>query len=155
TTRVWHARDVLDAVMLKGEFRHRYPPHAHDTHGLVLVTSGSVVVSIAGHIDTLHRGDIVPLDADTLHAAHAGESGTWKMRAAYFLPGELAAYTESIGLPVRSRFDVPAAIIRDASLAQSIYGVSWCSEVNDDPFKRSETLAAAIGKIFCLHATRP
>ncbi|GAB7524239.1 AraC family transcriptional regulator [Paraburkholderia sp. 2C] len=154
-TKVWRAPDVLDAMMLKGEFvGHRYPPHAHDTHCLVLITSGSVVVNIAGHIDTLRRGDIVPLDADTMHAAHAGESGSWKMRVAYFLPDDLAAYTESIGLPVRSRFDVPATIVRDAPLAQSVYGVSWCSEVNDDPFKRSETLAFAIGHMLSVHAAQ-
>jgi len=152
---VWHAPDVLDAMMLKGEFvGHRYPPHAHDTHCLVLITSGSVVVNLAGHVDTLRRGDIVPLDADTLHAAHAGESGRWKMRVAYFLPDDLAAYTGSIGLPERSRFDVPARIVRDAPLAQSVYGVNWCSEVNDDPFKRSETLAFAIGHLLSVHAAQ-
>jgi AraC-like DNA-binding protein len=152
-TKVWHAPDVLDAMMLKGEFvGHRYPPHAHDTHCLVLITSGSVVVNIAGQVDTLRRGDIVPLDADTMHAAHAGESGRWKMRVAYFLPDDLAGYTGSIGLPVRSRFDAATPIIRDASLAQSIYGVNWCSEVNDDPFKRSETLAFAIGHMLSVHA---
>jgi AraC-like DNA-binding protein len=151
--KLWRAPDVLDAVMLKGEFvGHRYPPHAHDTHCLVLITSGSVVVDIAGHVDTLRRGDIVALDADTMHAAHAGESGSWKMRVAYFLPDDLAAYTGSIGLPVRSRLDVRAAVIRDAPLAQSVYGVNWCSEVNDDPFKRSETLAFAIGHMLSVHA---
>jgi AraC-like DNA-binding protein len=154
-TKVWHAPDVLDAMMLKGEFiAHRYPPHAHDTHSLVLITSGSVVVNIAGQVDTLRRGDLVPLDADTVHSAHAGESGRWKMRVASFQPKDLAAYTESIGLPMRSRFDVPATIVRDASLAQSVYGVSWCSEVNDDPFKRSETLAFAIGHMLSVHAAQ-
>ena len=154
-TKVWHAPDVLDAMMLKGEFvGHRYPPHAHDTHCLVLITSGSVVVNIAGHVDTLRRGEIVPLDADTMHAAHAGESGRWKMRVAYFLPDDLADYTGSIGLPVRSRLDVPARIVRDVPLAQSVYGVSWCSEVNDDAFKRSETLAFAIGHMLSVHAAQ-
>jgi AraC-like DNA-binding protein len=156
TTKVWRAPDVLDAVMLKGEFvRHRYPLHAHDTHCVALVTSGSFVANIAGEVETLRRGDIVPLDADTLHAGHAGESGRWKMRVAHFLPSDLATYTASVGLPVRSRFDARATVIRDASLAQSVYGVSWCSEVNDDPFKRSETLAVAIGKILSIHAARP
>jgi AraC-like DNA-binding protein len=156
STRLWRAPDVLDAVMLKGRFvRHRYPLHAHDTHCLALITSGSLVVNAAGHEALLRRGDIVSIDADTLHAGHAGPSGSWKMRVAHFHAEDLAAYTESVGLPVRSQFAVAAPVLRDATLAQWLYGISWCSEVNEDPFKRSETLAAAIGRLVALHAAQP
>jgi len=154
--RLWRAPDVLDAVMLKGRFvKHRYPLHAHDTHCLALITSGSLVVNVAGHEALLRRGDIVAIDADTVHAGHAGPSGSWKMRVAHFHAEELAAYTESAGLPVRSRFAVAAPVLRDATLAQWLYGISWCSEVNEDAFKRSETLAAAIGRLVALHAAQP
>jgi AraC-like DNA-binding protein len=156
STRLWRAPDVLDAVMLKGRFvKHRYPLHAHDTHCLALITSGSFVANIAGHEALLRRGDIVAIDADTVHAGHAGPTGSWKMRVAHFHAEELAAYTESAGMPVRSRLAIAAPVLRDAKLAQWLYGVSWCSEVNDDPFKRSETLAAAIGRIVTLHAAQP
>jgi AraC-like DNA-binding protein len=156
SSKVWRAPDVLDALMLKGRFvKHRYPSHAHDTHCVALITSGSLVVNVAGHEQMLRRGDIVTIDADTVHAGRAGPTGSWKMRVAHFFAEDLAAYTESTGLPVRSRFNVAAPVLRDATLAQWLYGISWCSEVNDDPFKRSETLAAAIGRLVALHAARP
>jgi hypothetical protein len=45
--KLWHAPDVMDAVMLKGQFvGHRYPPHAHDTHCLAVITGGALAVEV-------------------------------------------------------------------------------------------------------------
>ena len=155
-THVWLAPDVMQALMLKGRFvGHRYPPHAHDTHCLAVITGGALEVKVRGERRTCRRGDVVLIDAEVVHAGRAADDGHWKMRVAHVQPAALADYCERLGLPRRERFDAPSPFIADAELSQQLYGVSWCSEVDEDPFKRSETLASAVIGLCSRHASRP
>lgn len=145
SVKLWHAPDVMDALMLRGRFdQHRYPPHAHDTHCLAVITSGALEVETAGQRRLCQRGDVVVIDADTVHAGRPGPAGHWKMRVAHVQPQALADTCEQLGLPRRERFGTRSPFIRDAQLSRQLYGVNWCSEVGEDRFKRSETLAGAL-----------
>ena len=151
--KLWHAPDVMDAIMLKGRFvGHRYPPHAHDTHCLAVITGGALAVEVKDQRRVCGRGDVIVIDADVVHAGAAAGDGQWKMRVAHVQPAALAAYCERLGIPRRERFDMPGPFIADARLSQQLYGVNWCSEVNEDSFKRSETLAHAVIGLHARHA---
>ncbi len=140
--KLWHAPDVMDAVMLKGQFvGHRYPPHAHDTHCLAVITGGALAVEVQDQRRVCRRGDVIVIDADVVHAGSATGDGQWKMRVAHVQPAALAAYCERLGIPRRERFDM-------------LYGVNWCSEVDEDCFKRSETLARAVIGLHARHTGR-
>lgn len=156
TVKLWHAPDVMDALMLKGRFdNHRYPPHAHDTHCLAVITGGALEVELPGERRVCRRGDVVVIDADTVHAGHAPGGGRWKMRVAHVQPAALAAHAERLGLPARERFAPQSPFIRDAALSGDLYGVNWCSEVGDDALKRGERLASALVGLHTRHARRP
>jgi AraC-like DNA-binding protein len=153
--KLWHAPDVMDAVMLKGQFvGHRYPPHAHDTHCLAVITGGALAVEVQDQRRVCRRGDVIVIDADVVHAGSAAGDGQWKMRVAHVQPAALAAYCERLGIPRRERFDMPSPFVVDAELSQQLYGVNWCSEVDEDCFKRSETLAGAVIGLHARHAGR-
>ena len=154
--KLWHAPDVMDALMLRGRFDdHRYPPHSHDTHCLAVITSGALEVETGGQRRLCRRGDVVVIDADTVHAGQPGPTGHWKMRVAHVLPQALARACEPLGLPRRDRFGTRSPFIRDAELSSQLYGVNWCSEVGEDRFKRSETLAGALIGLHARHAAKP
>src|SRR5260370_7407646 len=143
--KLWHARDVMDSVMLKGQLvGHRYPPHAHDTHCLAVITGGALAVEVQDQRRVCRRGDVIVIDANVVHAGSAAGDGQWKMRVAHVQPAALAAYCERLGIPRRERFDMPSPFVVDAELSQQLYGVNWCSEGDEDCFKRSETLARAV-----------
>ncbi|KAK49139.1 AraC family transcriptional regulator [Caballeronia jiangsuensis] len=145
SVKVWRAPDVMDAVMLKGQFvGHRYPPHAHDTHCLAVITGGELAVEVRGQRRICRRGDVIVIDADVVHSGAAAGDGQWKMRVEHVQPAELAAYCERLGIPRRERFELESPFVIDNALSRHLYGVNWCSEKNDDPFKRSEALACAI-----------
>ncbi|RFU49869.1 AraC family transcriptional regulator [Paraburkholderia sp. DHOC27] len=151
--KLWHAPDVMDAVMLKGSFvGHRYPPHAHDTHCLAVITGGALAVEAQDQRRVCRRGDVIVINADTVHAGSAAGDGQWKMRVAHVQPAALADYCETLGIARRERFDVAGPFVTDAALSRQLYGVNWCSEVNEDRFKRSETLAAAVIGLHTRHA---
>jgi AraC-like DNA-binding protein len=151
--KLWHAPDVMDAVMLKGQFvGHRYPPHAHDTHCLAVITGGALAVEVQDQRRVCRRGDVVVIDAEVVHAGVADANGQWKMRVTHVQPAALASYSERLGIPRRERFDTRTPFIVDPDLARQLYGVNWCSEVDDDSFKRSETLATAVIGIQAKHA---
>jgi AraC-like DNA-binding protein len=153
--KLWHAPDVMDAVMLKGQFvGHRYPPHAHDTHCLAVITGGVLAVEVQHQRRLCRRGDVIVIEADVVHAGLAAGDGQWKMRVEHVQPAALAAYCERLGIPRRERFDIPSPFIVDAELSQQLYGVNWCSEMDDDRFKRSEVLASAIIGLYARHAGR-
>src|ERR1700744_4144622 len=153
--KLWHAPDVMDAVMLKGRFvGHRYPPHAHDTHCLAVITGGALAVEVQDQRHVCRRGDVILIDADVVHAGSAAGNGQWKMRVAHVQPAALAAYCERLGIARRERFDIPSPFIADSRLSRQLYGVNWCSEVDEDGFKRSETLACAVIGLPARHAGR-
>jgi AraC-like DNA-binding protein len=143
----------MDAVMLKGEFvGHRYPPHAHDTHCLAVVTGGAVAVEAKGQRRLCRRGDVIVIDAGVVHSGAAAGEGRWKMRVQHVQPSALSSYCDALGIARRERFDAKSPFVVDPTLSQHIYGVNWCSEVNDDPFKRSEALACAVLGWYARHA---
>ncbi|PMS18062.1 AraC family transcriptional regulator [Trinickia dabaoshanensis] len=151
--KLWRAPDVMDAVMLKGEFLgHRYPPHAHDTHCLAVVTGGAVSVEVKGQRRVCRRGDVIVIDAGLVHSGAAAGEGRWKMRVEHVQPHALASYCDALGIERRERFDPKSPFIVDADLARNLYGVNWCSEVDDDRFKRSEALACAVLNLHARHA---
>jgi AraC-like DNA-binding protein len=151
--KLWHAPDVMDAMMLKGEFvGHRYPPHAHDTHCLAVVTGGAVVVEAKGQRRLCRRGDVIVIDAGVVHSGAAAGEGRWKMRVEHVQPSALSSYCDTLGIARRERFDPKSPFVVDAALSRHLYGVNWCSEVNDDPFKRSEALASAVAGWYARHA---
>jgi len=153
---IWHAPDVMDAVMLRGRFvDHRYPPHAHDTHCLAVITGGSLRVETPREQQTCRRGDVVVIAADTVHSGHSPAAGGWKMRVAHVQPASFAACCERLGLPQRARLAPRSHFIRDAALASDLYGVNWCSETGNDPLKRSERLLCALTSLLTRHAARP
>lgn len=155
SVKLWHAPDVMDAVMLKGRFvGHRYPPHAHDTHCLAVITSGVLAVQVRRERRLCRRGDVVVIDADVIHAGAAVGNGLWKMRVAHVQPAALAAYSEHLGIPRRERLEPRSPFIADPALSQYLYGVNWCSEVDADRFKRSEVLASAVIDLCTRHASR-
>jgi AraC-like DNA-binding protein len=152
--KIWHAPDVMDAVMLKGRFvDHRYPPHAHDTHCLAVITGGTLAVEVQHQRRLCRRGEVIVIDAEVVHAGWAPDNGQWKMRVAHIQPAALAAYSERLGMPRRERFDVRSPFISDLELSQLLYGVNWCSEMDHDRFKRSETVARAIIALHARHAS--
>ena len=151
--KLWHAPDVMDAVMLKGRFvGHRYPPHSHDTHCLAVITGGVLAVEVQQERRLCRRGDVIVIDADLVHAGLAAGDGQWKMRVAHVQPAALGAYCERLGITRRERFDLPSPFIADTELSQHLYGVNWCSEVDHDAFKRSEVLASAVTGLYARHA---
>lgn len=153
--KLWRAPDVMDAVMLKGHYiGHRYPPHAHDTHCLAVVTSGAMIVEVRGQRRICRRGDIIVIDADTVHSGRATGQGRWKLRTAHVHPAALAAYSERLGIPRRERFALVSPFICDRGLSGQLYGLSWCSEVDEDGFKRSEALANLIISLLAQHRAR-
>ncbi|SMG54975.1 AraC family transcriptional regulator [Paraburkholderia susongensis] len=155
SVKVWHAPDVMDAIMLKGQFvGHRYPPHAHDTHCLAVVTGGALAVEVGQERRICRRGDVIVIDADVVHAGFAADDGQWKMRVEHVQPAALAAYCEKLGIARRERFEVTSPFIADAELSQHLYGVNWCSEWDNDRFKRSEVLACAVAALYARHASR-
>ncbi|WP_027796208.1 AraC family transcriptional regulator [Paraburkholderia acidipaludis] len=153
--KLWRAPDVMDAVMLKGQFfGHRYPPHAHDTHCLAVITGGALAVEVRDQRRVCRRGDVVVIDADVVHAGAAGDDGQWKMRVQHVQPAALAAYCERLGIARRERFALRSPFIVDAELSRHLYGVNWCSETDHDRFKRSEALACAVVGLYARHAGR-
>ncbi|MEM5344651.1 helix-turn-helix transcriptional regulator [Paraburkholderia azotifigens] len=139
--------------MLKGQFvGHRYPPHTHDTHCLAVITGGTLAVEVGQERRLCRRGDVIVIDADVVHSGVAAGDGHWKMRVEHVQPASLAAYCERLGVPRRERFDVASPFITDPELSRHLYGVNWCSEVDDDPFKRSEVLACAVVGLHARHA---
>jgi AraC-like DNA-binding protein len=154
--KLWRAPDVMDALMLKGEFvGHRYPPHAHDTHCLAVVTGGALAVEVSGQRRVCRRGDVIVIEAGVVHAGAAAGEGRWKMRVEHVQPSALASYCETLGIARRERFGAKSPFIADAQLAKHLYGVNWCSEVDDDRFKRSEALACAVLGLYARHAASP
>ncbi len=154
--KLWHAPDVMDAVMLKGRFvGHRYPPHSHDTHCLAVITGGVLAVEVRQQRRLCRRGDVIVIDADLVHAGLAAGDGQWKMRVAHVQPAALGAYCEQLGIARRERFDMPSPFIADTELSRHLYGVNWCSEADHDAFKRSEVLASAVTSLYARHAGRP
>ncbi|CAD6529007.1 AraC family transcriptional regulator [Paraburkholderia sabiae] len=155
SVKLWRAPDVMDAVMLKGQFvAHRYPPHTHDTHCLAVITGGTLAVEVRQERRLCRRGDVIVIDADVVHSGVAAGDGHWKMRVEHVQPAALAAYCERLGVPRRERFEVASPFIVDPELSRYLYGVNWCSEVDDDPFKRSEALACAVVGLRARHAAR-
>ena len=155
SVKLWRAPDVMDAVMLKGQFvAHRYPPHTHDTHCLAVITGGTLAVEVRQERRLCRRGDVIVIDADVVHSGVAAGDGHWKMRVEHVQPAALSAYCERLGVPRRERFDVASPFIVDRELSRHLYGVNWCSEVDDDPFKRSEALACAVVALHARHAAR-
>ena len=77
------------------------------------------------------------------------------MRVAHVHPAALAAHCERLGLPARQQLAPASPVVRDASLWRDLYGVSWCSEVDDDPLKRGEVLASLIVALQTRHAKHP
>jgi len=153
--KLWRAPDVMDAVMLKGQFvGHRYPPHAHDTHCLAVITGGALAVEVRDQRRICRRGDVIVIDADVVHAGAAADEGQWKMRVEHVQPAALAAYCDRLGIPRRERFEPKSPFIADADVSRHLYGVNWCSERDDDPFKRSEALACAVVGLYGRHASR-
>jgi len=155
SVKLWRAPDVMDAVMLKGQFvGHRYPPHTHDTHCLAVITGGTLAVEVRQERRLCRRGDVIVIDADVVHAGVAAGDGHWKMRVEHVQPAALAAYCERLGIPRRERFEVTSPFIVDPEVSRYLYGVNWCSEADDDPFKRSEALACAVVGLHARHAAR-
>jgi AraC-like DNA-binding protein len=153
--KLWHAPDVMDALMFKGQLvGHRYPPHAHETHCIAVVTGGVLEVEVREERRLCRRGDVIIIDAEVVHAGAAAGDGHWKMRVQHVRPQALAAYCEALGIPGKERFELRSPFIVDADLSQYLYGVNWCSENDGDPFKRSETLAFAVLRLYMQHATR-
>ncbi|WP_336598371.1 AraC family transcriptional regulator [Paraburkholderia bengalensis] len=145
----------MDAVMLRGQFiGHRYSRHTHDTHCLAVITGGVLEVEVRQERRQCRRGDVIVIDADVPHAGAAAGDGHWKMRVEHVQPAALAAYCERLGVPRRERFEVTSPFISDQELSRNLYGVNWCSEVDDDPFKRSEALACAVIGLQARHALR-
>src|SRR5260370_37293441 len=98
--KLWHAPDVMDAVMLKGQFvGHRYPPHAHDTHCLAGITGGALAVEVHDQRRVCRRGDVIVIEADVVHARSATGDGQWKMRVAHVQPAALAPCLEGVRVP--------------------------------------------------------
>jgi AraC-like DNA-binding protein len=154
--KLWRAPDVMDAVMLKGRFvGHRYPPHAHDTHCLAVITGGALAVEARNRRRICRRGDVVVIDADIVHSGAAADGGQWKMRVAHVQPTALAGYCDELGIARRERFDLKDSFVADTDVAQHLYGVNWCSEMDDDRFKRSEALACAIVSLCSRYAAHP
>lgn len=152
--KLWRAPDVMDAVMLKGEFvGHRYPPHAHDTHCLAVITGGALAVEAKGQRRVCRRGDVIVIDAGVVHAGAAAGDGRWKMRVEHVQPLALASYCDALGIARRERFDTKSPFIVDADLARNLYGINWCSEVGDDRLKRSEALAGAVLGLYARHGS--
>src|ERR1700744_6334873 len=116
--KVWRAPDIMDALMMKGRYvGHRYPPHAHDTHCLAVVTSGSLLVNTRNERKVCKRGDVVVIEADTIHSGLAVEEGHWKMRVAHIAPTAISSYCERLGLPRANDFHFRSAFITDEDLA--------------------------------------
>lgn len=156
SVKLWHAPDVMDALMLRGRFTdHRYPPHAHDTHCVAVITGGALVVETPREQRVCRRGDVVVIDADTVHSGHAAGAEGWKMRVAHVAPAALAADCERLGLPRSDAFAPKSSFIGDGQLFADLWGVNWCSEVGDDPLKRSERLVCALFTLLGVHAARP
>jgi AraC-like DNA-binding protein len=151
--KLWHAPDVMDALMLKGQFvGHRYPPHAHDTHCLAVITGGALAVEVRDERRICRRGDVIVIDADVVHSGAAADDGQWKMRVEHVQPAALADYCERLGVPRIERFELKSPFIVDAELSRHLYGINWCSERDDDRFKRSEALACAVVGLYARHA---
>ncbi|WP_229753908.1 AraC family transcriptional regulator [Caballeronia grimmiae] len=146
----------MDALLLKGRFfGHRYPPHAHDTHCLAVITGGAVAVEVRGERRVCRPGDVIVIDADVVHSGAAtSDIGEWKMRVEHVQPAALAAYCERLGIPRRERWEPKSPFIIDAELCRHLYGINWCSEWNVDPLKRSEALACAVLGLHERHARR-
>jgi AraC-like DNA-binding protein len=155
SVKLWRAPDVMDAVMLKGPFvGHRYPPHTHDTHCLAVITGGTLAVEVRQERRLCRQGDVIVIDADVVHSGAAAGDGHWKMRVEHVQPAALAAYCERLGIPRRERFEVTNPFVVDPELSRNLYGVNWCSEMDDDRFKRSETLALAVVGLYARPAAR-
>lgn len=139
--------------MLKGQFvGHRYPPHAHDTHCLAVITGGALAVEVRDERRVCRRGDVIVIGADVVHSGAAADDGQWKMRVEHVQPAALGDYCERLGVPRIERFDLKSPFIVDAELSRHLYGINWCSERDDDRFKRSEALACAVVGLYARHA---
>jgi AraC-like DNA-binding protein len=147
----WRAPELGSAELLKARFRHHfYPPHAHDTVCLAVITGGAFRVGARGRGAIVRRGEMVVINADEVHEGGPVDEAGWRMRTLHVTPAALAGALD----PEQRPFALDGPHIVDNIAARALYGVHWCSETGGAPLKRQTRFVALAARLFQRHGER-
>ncbi|MFI7418266.1 AraC family ligand binding domain-containing protein [Nonomuraea sp. NPDC049684] len=115
--RFWRHPAVPGTDLLKARYvTHRFSRHVHDGYAIGLIVAGVEEFEYRG---TLHRagaGELVLVNADSVHTGQAGTPGGWAYRMLYPSVEALAGIAAELDAPAGTPY-FPEQVVRDPELA--------------------------------------
>ncbi|SDI06559.1 AraC family transcriptional regulator [Nonomuraea jiangxiensis] len=149
--RFWRHPAVPETDLLKAHYvTHRFARHAHDGYAIGLIVTGVEEFDYRG---TLHRaaaGEIVLVNADSVHTGQAGTPDGWSYRMLYPSVDALAGIAAELGAP-RSTPYFPEQVVRDEAVA-ALLGMAHLAAERGDALAASTLSRTLFARLLARHA---
>jgi AraC-like DNA-binding protein len=149
----WRHPAVPDVDLLKARYvTHRFTRHTHAEYAIGLVVEGVEEFHNRGALHRAGAGEIVLVNADSVHTGHAGVPSGWAYRMLYPTGEALAAVAGELALPYGMPF-FPEQVVRDPALARLLARTHLAAERGDD-LAASTLMRTFFARLLTRHASR-
>lgn len=148
--RHWEHPGLPGVDLLTARYvRHTFARHTDDGYVIAAVTSGVQAIGMPGGPERAGPGEVVLINPDTPHSAHAGTEDGWSYRVLYPARGLVAAVAaETGGAPGTPAFT--ATVLHDPEAARLIGGVHRAAE-SDNALAADTLLRQVVARLLARH----
>ena len=93
--KCWRFKTQTDVVMFHGAHDQEFIPHTHDVMTAILVTAGTVNVTIDRVIRRVEAGQMVLIGAHQVQSAYPIDGNSWEIRSLHFPPSLLVKHDDA------------------------------------------------------------
>lgn len=148
----WRHPAVPEVDLLKARYvTHRFARHTHAEYAIGLIVEGVEEFDNRGSVHRAGAGEIVLVNADSVHTGHAGVPDGWAYRMLYPSAGVLGEVAIELGLPYSTPF-FPEQVVNDPALARLLGRTHHAAERGDD-LEASTLVRTFFARLLTRHAT--
>ncbi|MFI6497582.1 AraC family ligand binding domain-containing protein [Nonomuraea typhae] len=150
----WRHPAVPQVDLLKARYvTHRFTRHTHAEYAVGLILDGVEEFENRGGTHRAGAGEIVLVNADSVHTGHAGAEDGWAYRMLYPSVEAIADVAAELALPYARPF-FPEQVVRDPELAGLLGRTHTAAERGDD-LTASTLMRTLFARIMLRHSTGP
>jgi AraC-like DNA-binding protein/quercetin dioxygenase-like cupin family protein len=95
TRKCWRLKTQADIVMFHGYYDQEFIPHSHDVMTAILVTAGTVKVTVDRIIQRVGAGQMILVGAHQVQSASPVDGNGWRIRSLHFPPSLLVKHDDA------------------------------------------------------------
>ncbi|MFI9551657.1 AraC family transcriptional regulator [Nonomuraea endophytica] len=150
----WRHPAVPEVNLLKARYvTHRFTRHTHAEYAIGLILDGVEEFQNRGATHRAGSGEIVLVNADSVHTGHAGTPDGWAYRMLYPSAEAMAEVAAELGLPYARPF-FPEQVVSDPALAGLLGRTHLAAERGDD-LTASTLMRTFFAQLMSRHSTPP